>query len=56
MQDANKFIVRFPEGMRDMIKKKAKEARRSMNAEIVFQLTRIYGATEKEKAGEPVTA
>ena len=35
---ADQFIVRFPEGMRDKIKKAADENGRSMNAEIVKRL------------------
>ncbi len=37
-QDADKFIVRFPDGMRDRIADAAKAANRTMNAEIVARL------------------
>lgn len=55
-EKANQFMVRFPDGVREVIKERAKEAHRSMNAEIVYQLSRAYGLAEKEKAGEPLTA
>lgn len=48
----DQYIVRLPDGMRDFIKEKAKQAHRSMNAEIIHQLHRAYGVTENEKAGE----
>jgi hypothetical protein len=37
-RDQNKFIVRFPDGMRDRIAEAAKASGRSMNAEIVYRL------------------
>lgn len=37
-QGADKYIVRFPDGMRDRIAAEAKAANRSMNAEIVARL------------------
>lgn len=46
----DRYIVRLPAGMRDMIKERAKDAHRSMNAEIVHQLFRAYSALENEKA------
>lgn len=36
--DANKYIVRFPDGMRDRIKEAAEKSGRSMNAEIIHRL------------------
>lgn len=36
--DQNKYVVRFPEGLRDRIKEEAERNCRSMNAEIVFHL------------------
>jgi len=48
-QDQNKYIVRLPQGMREKIKEEAARQCRSMNAEIVFQLTRAYGV-ETQKA------
>lgn len=37
-RDSDKYIVRFPDGMRDRIAAEAKAANRSMNAEIVARL------------------
>lgn len=37
-QPQEKFIIRFPDGMRDRIAKAAEESGRSMNAEIVHRL------------------
>lgn len=37
---ADKFMVRFPEGMRDRLAAAAKENRRSMNAELIIHLER----------------
>ncbi|KXS55199.1 MAG: hypothetical protein AWU57_454 [Marinobacter sp. T13-3] len=45
-----KFSVRLPSGMRDLIRSQAKANERSMNAEIVYQLQRAYRAQEQEKA------
>ena len=39
-REANKYIVRFPDGMREEIKRRAAENCRSMNAEIVFLVKR----------------
>lgn len=52
---ADKFVVRFPEGMRERIAEAAKENNRSMNAEVVARLqasfdvapsTHVQGAEE----------
>lgn len=48
--NADQYPVRFPDGMRAFIKEQAKENGRSMNAEIIFQLKRAYGANEKSEA------
>lgn len=37
-ETADRFIVRFPDGMRDRIKEAAAENNRSMNAEIISRL------------------
>lgn len=37
---ADRFIVRFPEGMRDRLKQQAKKNRRSMNDEVLFLIER----------------
>ena len=46
------FIVRLPDGLRARIKEKAKENLRSMNSEIVFQLSQLYPANEGTKKGD----
>lgn len=45
----DQFQLRFPNGMRELVKQNASENGRSMNAEIIFQLKRIYGANEKSE-------
>lgn len=40
------YMLRLPDGMRGVIKEAAKANRRSMNAEIVFHLERIFGSAE----------
>lgn len=42
-QEADKFIVRLPEGMRDTLKARAASNNRSMNAEIVAILGAAIG-------------
>lgn len=42
-QEADKFIVRLPEGMRDILKARAAGNNRSMNAEIVAILGAAIG-------------
>jgi len=50
----DQFIVRLPDGLRERIKAKAKENVRSMNSEIIFQLTRLYPSqAETKKADVP---
>jgi len=39
---ADKFVVRFPDGMRDRIKEAAEANNRSMNAEIVARLQHSF--------------
>lgn len=41
---ADKYIVRFPDGMRDQLKEAAKANNRTMNAEIVARLQESFGA------------
>lgn len=41
-RDLNRYIVRFPEGMRDRIADAAKANGRSMNAEIVHRLEQSF--------------
>lgn len=35
VREPDKFIVRFPEGMRDLLAQRAKENGRSMNSELI---------------------
>lgn len=42
VKEADKFIIRLPEGMREQIAKAAESNNRSMNAEIVDRLTRSF--------------
>ena len=44
-----RFIVRFPDGMRDRISEAAKAGHRSMNAEIVARIRRSF---ELDEAGD----
>lgn len=37
------FPLRPPEGLMEIIKQHSKESERSVNAEIVYQLKKIYG-------------
>ena len=46
-QDSDKYIVRFPEGMRDKIAEAAKANNRSMNAEIIARLETSIAISEK---------
>lgn len=48
-QQADKANVRFPDGMRDMIKREAKRNQRTMNAEIVYRLNQAYSGLETQK-------
>ena len=44
----DQYIVRFPDGMRDQLKKAAKENNRSLNAEIIARLE-LASSFEKER-------
>ena len=48
---ADQFIVRFPDGMRDRIADAAKQAGRSMNAEIIQRLEATFNAPPEGQAG-----
>lgn len=41
-QQQEKFIVRFPDGMRDKLSEAAKASGRSMNAEIVHRIAQSF--------------
>ncbi|NTA79616.1 Arc family DNA-binding protein [Agrobacterium tumefaciens] len=49
-RDSDQFPLRLPDGMRDKIRCEADSNNRSMNAEIVFQLSRAYAQPETQKA------
>lgn len=44
-QSEDKYVVRFPDGMRDRLKDAAAENKRSMNAEIVARLQQSFDAS-----------
>lgn len=48
-KNQDKIMIRLPDGLRDFIKSEAAKSERSMNAEIIFQLKRVYGANEKSE-------
>lgn len=52
--DADKYVVRLPEGLRDRLKVVALQNRRSMNSEIVFHLERAISATAETEKDRPV--
>lgn len=51
MQNTDQIMLRLPKGLRDVIKKTAVDNERTMNAEVVYHLRRIYGQSENEKSG-----
>lgn len=51
-RDSEKYIVRFPEGMRDRIAELAKANNRSMNAEIIARLEMSFAEPDAAKAAE----
>lgn len=52
---ADKYIVRFPDGMRDQLKKLAKANGRTLNAEIISRLQQTLSGSLPPSAA-PVTA
>ncbi|WP_082549636.1 Arc family DNA-binding protein [Mesorhizobium sp. Root552] len=54
VQQADKFVIRMPEGMRDRISENAKANRRTMNAEIVHYIDRALET--KTATTEPARA
>lgn len=52
MQQADKFVIRMPEGMRDRIRKKAEENRRTMNAEILHYIDKAMTSETKTATSE----
>lgn len=49
---AEQFVVRFPDGMRDLIAEAAKANNRSMNAEIVSRLQSSFGPAMPDPTGD----
>lgn len=47
-RDADKFMLRLPEGMRDVLKQKAGKERRSMNSEIILAIEAWLSAGKAE--------
>jgi len=47
-QDQDKYVLRFPDGMRERIKDAAAENNRSMNAEIVARLEASFTAQQPD--------
>ena len=47
-QQLDQYIVRFPDGMRDQLKKAAKENNRSLNAEIIHLIERGQASTNNQ--------
>lgn len=48
-QPGDKYIVRFPDGMRDAISEAARQSNRSMNAEIVARLQQSFEGAASEQ-------
>lgn len=55
-ENADKFVVRLPDGMRDRIRVNAEANRRSMNSEIVHYLDRALAAEEAKGPAEAATS
>jgi plasmid stability protein len=51
VKDYEKFVVRFPDGMRDAVAERARRNGRSMNSEIVQM---IQDALDSEAKGSPI--
>lgn len=47
MQQADKFVIRLPEGMRDRIRQNAEANRRTMNAEILHYIDKAMASETK---------
>lgn len=55
VKDYDKFVVRFPEGMREAVAERAKRNGRSMNSEIVQILQDTLDANENALLNDIVT-
>jgi hypothetical protein len=56
VQQADKFVIRLPEGMRDRIRQNAEANRRTMNAEIIHYIDRALVPETKTATTEPCRA
>lgn len=54
-KDKEKYVVRFPEGLRDLVKETAYANGRSINGEIMFRLRQAYGLVGEVKQGGEVS-
>ncbi|GAA3997161.1 hypothetical protein GCM10022279_21030 [Comamonas faecalis] len=54
-ETADKYVVRFPDGMRDMIAAAAKRNQRTMNAEIVARLAASFAVVDPETLAKDPT-
>lgn len=54
VQAGDKYLIRFPEGMRDRVAAVAKENGRSMNTEIITRLERSFSDNAREEAIEEI--
>ncbi|EMW3576440.1 TPA: Arc family DNA-binding protein [Yersinia enterocolitica] len=52
VKDYEKFVVRFPDGMRDAIAEKAKASGRSMNSEIITAIEAWLSGEQAEDLSE----
>ena len=55
-RDSDKFMLRFPDGLRDRIKAEADENKRSMNAEIIARLESSFTPTGPTAEGALLVA
>lgn len=53
MQVGQKFVIRLPEGMREIIRTNAEASRRTMNAEIIHYIDRALAPETKTTTSEP---
>lgn len=51
-RNAEQFVVRMPPGMRDQLKRRAEENRRSLNSEILVLLEAAVAAEGATAAGQ----
>jgi hypothetical protein len=56
VQAGEKYLIRFPEGLRDRIASAAKDNSRSMNAEIVARIERTFAESERDATIEQTKA